>query len=108
VFSNDLTLRAIYDTVGALGALHHPDPTSTLQLELESDNNSKFSEVTGEIYKMELDGTVLGDSAAPENSSASSPPFTPSTAATRTSFVAEITGCACSGSAFPGTATTSH
>jgi len=63
VFSNDLTLRAIYDTVGAPWALCvSPGPHQYLYSSNSNpdNNNSRFSEVTGEIYKMELDGTVLG------------------------------------------------
>jgi hypothetical protein len=68
VFSNDLTLRAIYDTVGAPWALCiSPGPHQYLYSSNSNpdNNNSKFNEVTGQIYKMELDGTVLGKFGRP-------------------------------------------
>ena len=68
VFSNDLTLRAIYDHVGAPWALCiSPGPHQYLYSSNSNpdNNNSKFNEVTGEIYKMELDGTVLGKFGRP-------------------------------------------
>jgi hypothetical protein len=63
VFSNDLTLRAIYDNVGAPWALCiTPGPHQYLYASNSNpdNNNADFNAVTGEIYKMELDGTVLG------------------------------------------------
>ena len=63
VFSNDLTLRAIYDNVGSPWALCiTPGPHQYLYSSNSNpdNNNSIQSAVTGEIYKMELDGTVLG------------------------------------------------
>jgi hypothetical protein len=63
VFSNDLVLRAIYDNVGAPWALCiTPGPHQYLYSANSNpdNNNSIQAAVTGEIYKMELDGTVLG------------------------------------------------
>src|SRR6266550_1423464 len=63
VFSNDLTLRAIYDNVGSPWAVCiTPGPHQYLYSSNSNpdNNNSKIAAVTGEIYKMELDGTVLG------------------------------------------------
>lgn len=63
VFSDDLVLRAIYDHVGAPWAVCiTPGPHQYLYSSNSNpeNNNSKTSAVTGEIYKMELDGTVVG------------------------------------------------
>jgi NHL repeat len=63
VFSNDLVLRAVYDNVGAPWALCiTPGPHQYLYSSNSNpdNNNSIQSAVTGEVYKMELDGTVLG------------------------------------------------
>jgi sugar lactone lactonase YvrE len=63
VFDNDLNFKAIYDQVGAPWAMcitagpHQYLYTSNSN----TDNNNSLNEaVTGEIYKMELDGTILG------------------------------------------------
>jgi DNA-binding beta-propeller fold protein YncE len=63
VFDSDLTFKAIYDQVGAPWALCiTPGPHQYLYSSNSNpdSNNSLISAVTGEIYKMELDGTVLG------------------------------------------------
>jgi hypothetical protein len=63
VFSNDLVLRAIYDNIGAPWAICiTPGPHQYLYSSNSNpdNNNSITASVTGEIYKMELDGTVLG------------------------------------------------
>jgi NHL repeat len=63
VFNNDLTPRAVYDNVGAPWALCiTPGPHQYLYSSNSNpdNNNSIQAAVTGEIYKMELDGTVLG------------------------------------------------
>lgn len=63
VFSNDLILRAIYDNVGRPWSLCiTPGPHQYLYTSNSNpdNNNSVNMAVTGEIYKMELDGTVLG------------------------------------------------
>jgi hypothetical protein len=68
VFSNDLTLRAIYDHVGRPWALCiTPGPHQYLYSSNSNpdNNNSTASAVTGEIYKMELDGTVIGKFGKP-------------------------------------------
>ncbi len=68
VFSNDLTLRAIYDNVGAPWAICiTPGPHQYLYSSNSNpdNNNSLAAAVTGEIYKMELDGTVLGKFGRP-------------------------------------------
>jgi len=63
VFDNDLTFKAIYDQVGAPWALCiTPGPHQYLYSSNSNpdNNNSEIAAVTGEIYKMELDGTILG------------------------------------------------
>jgi NHL repeat len=63
VLDSDLTLRAIYDQVGTPWAVCvTPGPHQYLYSSNSNPNNSgpEVSAVTGEIYKMELDGTVLG------------------------------------------------
>jgi hypothetical protein len=63
VLSNDLEVKAIYDHVGAPWALCiTPGPHQYLYSSNSNpdNNNSLFNSVSGEIYKMELDGTVLG------------------------------------------------
>ena len=63
VFSNDLTLRAIYDNIGAPWSVCiTPGPHQYLYSSNSNpdNNNSIAAAVTGEIYKMELDGTVIG------------------------------------------------
>jgi hypothetical protein len=63
VFDNDLKLKTIYDQVGAPWAMcisggpHQYLYTSNSNTD---NNNSLIAAVTGEIYKMELDGTILG------------------------------------------------
>lgn len=63
VFDNDLKFKAIYDNVGAPWAVCiSPGPHQYLfsSNSYPDNNDSTLSTVTGEIYKMELDGTVLG------------------------------------------------
>jgi hypothetical protein len=63
VFDNDLNFKAIYDQVGAPWAVCiTPGPHQYLYSSNSNpdSNNSLLEAVTGEIYKMELDGTVLG------------------------------------------------
>ena len=63
VFDNDLNFKAIYDQVGAPWAMCiTPGPHQYLYTSNSNmDNNNSLNEaVTGEIYKMELDGTILG------------------------------------------------
>ncbi|MBS1855189.1 MAG: hypothetical protein JST11_07475 [Acidobacteria bacterium] len=63
VFDNDLNFKAIYDQVGAPWALCiTPGPHQYLYSSNSNpdSNNSRIMAVTGEIYKMELDGTILG------------------------------------------------
>ena len=63
VFGNDLTLRAIYDNVGAPWAVCiTPGPHQYLYSSNSNpdNNNADIGAVTGEIYKMELDGTIIG------------------------------------------------
>ena len=63
VFDNDLTLRAIYDNVGAPWTICvSPGPHQYLFVSNSNpDTNAAASwAVSGEIYKMELDGTILG------------------------------------------------
>lgn len=63
VFDNDLKLKTIYDKVGAPWAICiTPGPHQYLYASnsYPDNNNSEIGAVTGEIYKMELDGTILG------------------------------------------------
>jgi hypothetical protein len=63
VFDNDLTLRAIYDNVGNPWAVCvSPGPHQYLYVSNSNpDSNPAASwAITGEIYKMELDGTIIG------------------------------------------------
>lgn len=63
VFDNDLTLRAIYDNVGNPWTLCvSPGPHQYLFVSNSNpDSNPAASwAITGEIYKMELDGTIIG------------------------------------------------
>jgi hypothetical protein len=63
VFDNDLVLRAIYDNVGNPWAVCvSPGPHQYLFVSNSNpDSNPAASwAITGEIYKMELDGTIVG------------------------------------------------
>jgi sugar lactone lactonase YvrE len=63
VFDNDLKFKAIYDKVGAPWAICiTPGPHQYLYASNSNPdtNNAEVAAVTGEIYKMELDGTILG------------------------------------------------
>jgi hypothetical protein len=63
VFDNNLKLKAIYDKVGAPWAVCiTPGPHQYLYASNSNPdtNNAELGAVTGEIYKMELDGTILG------------------------------------------------
>jgi len=63
VFDDDLTSKAIYDTVGAPWAVcvsSGPHQYLFSSNSFPDGNDSTMSTVTGEIYKMELDGTILG------------------------------------------------
>jgi hypothetical protein len=63
VFDNDLTFKSIYDQVGAPWALCVTPGAHQYLYSSNSNpdnNNSDIAAVTGEIYKMELDGTILG------------------------------------------------
>lgn len=63
VFDNDLKVKKVYDQVGAPWSLCiTPGPHQYLYSSNSNpDNNvADIAAVTGEIYKMELDGTILG------------------------------------------------
>jgi streptogramin lyase len=63
VFDNELNVKAIYDNVGNPWALCiSPGPHQYLfsSNSLPDNGLSQFLELTGEIYKMELDGTIIG------------------------------------------------
>lgn len=63
VLSNDLELKTIYDNVGAPWAVCITPGSHQYLFSSNSNpdnNNSRFNTVSGEIYKMELDGRVLG------------------------------------------------
>ena len=87
VFDNDLNFKAIYDQVGAPWAVCiSPGPIniSTAPTRIPTATTRRISAVTGEIYKMELDGTILGKFGHAGKKPASSPPSTRSIAGTRT------------------------
>jgi len=68
VFDSNLVLRAIYDNVGAPWAVCiSPGPHQYLFSSNSNpdNNNSLLAAVSGEIYKMELDGTVIGKFGKP-------------------------------------------
>jgi hypothetical protein len=68
VFDDDLKPKAIYDQVGAPWAVCvTPGPHQYLYSSNSSpdNNNSEIMAVTGEVYKMELDGTILGKFGKP-------------------------------------------
>jgi len=68
VFDNDLNFKAIYDQVGAPWAVCiTPGPHQYLYSSNSNPdtNNSQIMAVTGEIYKMELDGTIVGEFGKP-------------------------------------------
>jgi len=63
VFDNNLTLRAIYDQVGNPWAICiSPGPHQYLYVSNSNPDTNLASTwaITGEIYKMELDGTIVG------------------------------------------------
>jgi sugar lactone lactonase YvrE len=63
VFDDDLKFKAIYDNVGAPWEVCvSPGPHQYLfsSNSFPDSNDSQLSTVTGEIYKMELDGTIVG------------------------------------------------
>ena len=68
VLDNDLGFKAAYDQVGAPWAICiTPGPHQYLySSNSNSDNNDSVqAAVSGEIYKMELDGTILGKFGSP-------------------------------------------
>jgi hypothetical protein len=68
VFDNALEFKAIYDQVGAPWAVCiTPGPHQYLYSSNSNpdNNNAQIMAVTGEIYKMELDGTILGKFGKP-------------------------------------------
>jgi outer membrane protein assembly factor BamB len=63
VFDNDLNFKAIYDNVGNPWAVCiSPGPHQYLFVSNSIPDNglAQYREITGEIYKMELDGTIIG------------------------------------------------
>src|SRR5579871_6348706 len=63
VFDDDLKLKTIYDKVGAPWAIcvtGGPHQYLYSSNSNPDNNNSEIAAVTGEVYKMELDGTILG------------------------------------------------
>jgi hypothetical protein len=63
VFDNNLVLRAIYDNIGTSWSVCvSPGPHQYLFTTNSNPNGNGPGtwETTGEIYKMELDGTILG------------------------------------------------
>jgi sugar lactone lactonase YvrE len=68
ILDNDLNLKKIIDNVGAPWAVCiTPGPHQYLYSSNSNpdNNDSRFVPVTGEIYKMELDGTVVGKFGKP-------------------------------------------
>ncbi len=68
VFDNDLNVKAIYDNVGNPWAVCvSPGPHQYLFVSNSIPDNglAQYREITGEIYKMELDGTILGKFGRP-------------------------------------------
>jgi hypothetical protein len=68
VFDNNLVLRAVYDNVGRPWALCiTPGPHQYLYTSNSNpdNNNADLAAVTGEIYKMELDGRIVGKFGRP-------------------------------------------
>jgi len=63
VFDNDLNVKAIYDTVGNPWAVCiSPGPHQYLFVSNSLPDNglAQYRDITGEIYKLELDGTIVG------------------------------------------------
>jgi DNA-binding beta-propeller fold protein YncE len=63
VFDNDLNFKAIYDSVGNPWAVCiSPGPHQYLFVSNSIPDNglAQYRDITGEIYKMELDGTIIG------------------------------------------------
>ena len=63
VFDNDLNVKAIYDNVGNPWAVCiSPGPHQYLFVSNSLPDNglAQYKDITGEIYKMELDGTIVG------------------------------------------------
>src|SRR5881628_3377293 len=63
VLDNDLNQKAVYDTVGAPWAVcitNTPHQYLYSSNSFPTGNNFDQAPITGEVYKMELDGTVLG------------------------------------------------
>ena len=63
VWDNDLNFKAIYDNVGSPWAVCiSPGPHQYLFVSnsVPDNGDSRAAAVTGEIYKMELDGTIIG------------------------------------------------
>ena len=68
VFDNDLNVKAIYDNVGNPWAVCiSPGPHQYLYVSNSIPDNglAQYRDITGEIYKMELDGTILGKFGKP-------------------------------------------
>ena len=68
VFDNDLNVKAIYDNVGNPWAVCvSPGPHQYLFVSNSIPDNglAQYRDITGEIYKMELDGTILGKFGKP-------------------------------------------
>ena len=63
MFDNDLVLRAIYDNVGSPWAVCISPPPNQYLFVSNSNPDSNPAPswaITGEIYKMELDGKIIG------------------------------------------------
>ena len=68
MFDNDLNYKTVYDHVGAPWSLCiTPGPHQYLYTSNSNPDNqdSALAKVSGQIFKMELDGTVLGKFGVP-------------------------------------------
>jgi sugar lactone lactonase YvrE len=68
VFDNDLNLKKIYDNVGnpwAMCISGGPHQYLYVSNSVPDNDLAQFWPITGEIYKMELDGTILGKFGQP-------------------------------------------
>jgi hypothetical protein len=63
VFDNDLNFKAIYDNIGSPWAIcisQGPHQYLYVSNSLPDNGLAQYRDITGEIYKMELDGTIIG------------------------------------------------
>ena len=97
VFDNDLQLqgdlRQRRQPVGRLHLARAASVSVRVELESRTTQPARRGRITGEIYKMELDGTILGKFGKAGKALRSSAPSTRSTAAIPNElYVSEISG----------------